>query len=257
MSPQTRLSKSDTFVLLGCVGIVWMILAAAGPRGDDLAKTAACQANLRQLITAWNLYADENNDRIVCGDAGECVFTTLSQRPWVQRDWGFGSSDAMTTQDRLAALEQGALFPYLRDTRLYRCPVAPPGETRSYAIVDSMNIRVQPDGGRVSAVLITRRSMIDSFAGRCVFLDRGDSRDMGGWSCFVTGPRWFDGPPIRHDEGTTLAFADGHTEYWKWTDPRTVEFGKKKGASYSEPQPGNKDIRRAQIAVWGRAASEK
>ncbi|MHC4546834.1 MAG: hypothetical protein ACYSYL_20335 [Planctomycetota bacterium] len=31
----------------------------------------------------------------------------------------------------------------------------------------------------------------------------------------------------RHGDGTTFSFADGHVEYWKWEDPRTVPWGLK------------------------------
>ncbi len=32
---------------------------------------------------------------------------------------------------------------------------------------------------------------------------------------------------IRHANGTCMSFADGHSEYWKWKDPRTIAAGQR------------------------------
>jgi len=91
---------------------------------------------------------------------------------------------------------------------------------------------------------------------RAVFLDDGGTAgaSLGGWtqySIYSTNKWvWWDPPPIRHDEGTTFSFADGHSEYWKWKDQRTVEWGETMRA-FSPPQIGNPDITRSQIASWG------
>jgi prepilin-type processing-associated H-X9-DG protein len=63
---------------------------------------------------------------------------------------------------------------------------------------------------------------------------------------------WLDEPPIRHGDGGTWSFVDGHSEYWKWKDPRTLTFleyntGIWKGVDF----PDSPDIRKAQMAVWG------
>ena len=38
--------------------------------------------------------------------------------------------------------------------------------------------------------------------------------------------QWWDPPPVRHGDGTNFSFADGHADYHKWEDPRTIEVGK-------------------------------
>ena len=39
-------------------------------------------------------------------------------------------------------------------------------------------------------------------------------------------PPWRDLQYIttRHNDGCNLSFADGHCEYWKWKDPRTIDL---------------------------------
>ena len=116
--------------------------------------------------------------------------------------------------------------------------------------MDSMNVHSW--SGTMQA--ITERDEIKDPAARCVFLDDGGNvaSSMGGWSIFADRQSWWDSPPIRHNGGTTLAFVDGHVEYWKWEDERTVQFGQT-GMAVSEIQADNPDIRRCQIAVWGEA----
>jgi prepilin-type processing-associated H-X9-DG protein len=60
--------------------------------------------------------------------------------------------------------------------------------------------------------------------------------------------------------GTTIAFADGHVDYWKWKDERTIDFGKKayalpdpdEASYWREEQQGNIDIERLVRAIWGK-----
>ena len=62
---------------------------------------------------------------------------------------------------------------------------------------------------------------------------------------------------MRHHKGTTLAFADGHSESWGWTDPRTIEYGNEpwdvseSGTGVDKHQPGNPDLMKVQKGAWG------
>lgn len=124
---------------------------------------------------------------------------------------------------------------------------------RSYAVVDSMN-----GHDRLSQVMIKTLNEIQRPDQRFVFIDDGGTAQitLGGWTCYPDGTeRWWDPPPIRHNDGTTLSFADGHVGYRQWEDPRTIEFGRKMTA-FSELQPGNNDVRYTYLGVWGQAAQE-
>ncbi len=255
MRRTTQFTRQDGAVLLILILLV-LNLALVGESGRERAKRAVCLANLRQLTLAWNLYAEDNDGKIVNGDTQE--YTSMyrpemppqvshyEELPWVLRDWMMTA----TVEQKEQAIREGALYPYTRDVRLYRCPVAGPAATRGYAIVDSMNCK-----GWHPGVMVKNKSQIERPSERFVFIDQGGDayNMMGGWTCYVNEGRWWDPPPVYHNDGTNFSFADGHVEYWKWTDPRTVEFGRKRMAG-SEPQPDNDDIRRTQIATWGDVA---
>ncbi len=237
---------------------VFLLLTTAfiGGAGRERAKRAVCLANLRQLTAAWNLYADDNDGKIVNGDPDE--YTTHQQpnsshygeKPWVLRDW----EQSTTPAQRKAAIEQGALFPYCRRVRLYSCPTAPVGHYRTYTVADAMNCKgstaIHPD-----MIMLKRISEILNPAGRFVFVEDGGTTGatLGGWTCYLDRDQWWDPPPLTHNDGTNFSFADGHSEYWQWQDPRTIYFGRTM-RPFSENQPDNPDIRRTQVAAWGEAA---
>jgi len=239
------LRKRDLTVLVLCAAFLAAALGAVGESGRERAKRAVCLTNLRQLTNAWSLYADDNDGKIVNGDAGEYSSLHVKEPSWVLRDWASGA----TVLQKQAAITEGALFPYTQNTRLYRCPLGEPTHTRSYTIVDAMNCKDWPPG-----IMVKNRSQIEQPETRFVFVDVGGPLlSMGGWTCFVREDRWWDPPPIQHQNGTDFSFADGHAEHWMWKDSRTVEFGRRM-SSLSPLQAGNEDIRRTQVAAWGAVA---
>jgi len=54
-----------------------------------------------------------------------------------------------------------------------------------------------------------------------------------------------------------MPITDGHADYRKWTDPRTVDLGWKEvdswsGGGYHEVHTDNEDLRWVQRGVWGK-----
>ena len=163
---------------------------------------------------------------------------------------------------QIKAIEDGALFPFCRTAKLYQCPSGLRGEMRTYAIVDSMNgWPTKPE------LIIKNRTKITRPGERIVFVDEGWAT-LASWSMPYDRESWWgsrvaqagilaadnrhkDPPPVRHGGGTSFSFADGHSEYWKWQDQRTVDYGKMTPGA--DPlQPGNPDLHRVQQAVWGK-----
>ena len=80
-----------------------------------------------------------------------------------------------------------------------------------------------------------------------VFLGE-DPVTPGTWGVLYSEEGWIDPPPKLHNNGTTFGYADGHSEYRKWKDPRTPETT---WDDRNVPQPGNEDLHEVQRAVWG------
>jgi len=59
----------ELLVVIAIIAILMAILMPALNRAREQGKRAACLSNLKQLTLAWILYADDNDDRIVNGEA--------------------------------------------------------------------------------------------------------------------------------------------------------------------------------------------
>jgi prepilin-type N-terminal cleavage/methylation domain-containing protein/prepilin-type processing-associated H-X9-DG protein len=251
----------ELLVVIAIIAILMGILMPALARVREQGKRATCLSNLKQLTIAWIMYADDNDDKLVNGDSGEYGQAGANGPYWVQRDW----ERAMTEVQKQRAIMDGALWPYTRDLKLYKCLsverkvmdyygyTAPP--VRTYSICDSMNCKAWPS--EMKTTLTKLRMKIKDPAFRGVFLDDGGTcpSALGGWTVWATKWSWWDPPPVRHGDGTTFSFADGHADYRKWKDQRTVDFGKRipPQANTGEIDQDNEDIYWSSLTVWGAA----
>jgi len=260
MKVRTGFTLIELLVVIAIIAILMAILIPALNRVREQGKRAVCLSNVKQLGLAWVLYADDNDDRIVNGNTGAPGQSPIphDEDGWVH--WA-GYSDETTEENQVGAIKAGALFSYVKTEKMYKCPTGLRGEMRTYAIVDSMNGWPSPGNPQIK-----RRIQLIHPGDRAVFLDEGwvtfaswsvpYDREAW-WGSTVTTPgilagdnRHKDPPPVRHGNGTTFSFGDGHSEYWKWQDKRTIDYGMMKvGANPS--QPGNPDLHRVQRAVWG------
>ena len=193
-------------------------------------------------------------------------------------------------------MRTGALAPYVGNVRAYMCPSRyrqfaglSQGSkwSSSYMIVPSMNcssawarsywdrlIRATHDIGKtVLFVKKTSELLNPGPASRMVFLDQGHGHagtrapeeeewvDLAGLWWWVKYTDLFV-EAVHHSEGTCMSFADGHVEYWRWTDPDTIAhgrwaahylvFGTPGPGPWVELRPDNPDVVRLHTAIWGK-----
>lgn len=263
MSRKEGFTLIELLVVIAIIAVLMAILMPALNRVKEQGKRATCLNNLKQLTLAWIMYADEHDDNLVNGDTGEYSIHP-NQDPWVLKDWEAG----MTEREKINAIKRGALWPYTKELRLYKCPTVNKivrGSTqeeilRTYSVSDSMNCRGWTDRSDMpGSVMLKKRIKIPNPAYRIVFVDDGGTNPsaLGGWTVHVITEEWWDPPPVRHGDGTTFSFADGHSDYHKWKDPRTIEVGKRvPPTAFSGAQPGNEDLHWAAAAMWGSAAKQ-
>ena len=253
MRPQGTLNKKDLAVVLACLFFLVCNLAAFDQRGRAHAKKIVCLANTRQLAHAWLLYAGDNDDQIVNGARGFGNYVTswgyhMHEPAWVDR---WSASPEGTTR----AIRDGALWPYLKNDRVYRCPAARRDEMLTYSIVFSMNAVCHPEVYGVPGAHVKRLDEIPDPKQRLVFVDQGATTSTA-FAVYCARELWLDSPPIRHSDGMTASFADGHSEHWQWNGAETVEKGwaseKARLAAWSpETEPGYQDLYRIQKGCWG------
>ncbi|MBN2019587.1 MAG: prepilin-type N-terminal cleavage/methylation domain-containing protein [Sedimentisphaerales bacterium] len=134
----------------------------------------------------------------------------------------------------------GTLYKYLKDYKVYACPTGDKGVRVTYAGSDGAN-GIHNSGGwcqeglkpgdTFNAATSRRyRAQFKQPAHRLIYICLGripfcnwNFRNNSGSE--LANGCWTMEPPLRHGNGTNLAFADGHVEYIKW-GKRAVEISK-------------------------------
>ena len=88
---------------------------------------------------------------------------------------------------------------------------------------------------------------------RLVFIEEFDDRGVNAGSFLqftsLNQPIWGDIPAFYHKKGTVMGFADGHSEYRIWSDPRTLKA--KRAPDPLSAQPQNKDLYQLKVDCFG------
>jgi prepilin-type N-terminal cleavage/methylation domain-containing protein/prepilin-type processing-associated H-X9-DG protein len=250
MSHKSAFTLIELLVVIAILAVLMSILMPALNRVREQGKRAVCLNNVKQLAVAWNLYADDNDGRIVNAN------TTLGTFNRDGACWVYWPGADSPEQDRLDGIRDGLLYEYCPNAKLYKCPTGIRGEMITYAIPDSMNGYYHIPG--TENQIKTRRSRIRNASTQIVFLDEG-RLSPSSWTIYYDQERWWDQVTARHGDGTNFAFADGHSEYWKWKDVRTLEIAKMDINEWQNVAMltnmaislGNEDLHRVQRGVFG------
>ncbi len=275
----------ELLVVIAVIAVLLAILMPVASAARERGQRAVCLSNLRQLTIAWIAYANEHDGKIVAGQAFYRAIAGPRSRleGWLGTAFNFPESRSAVMENT----DKGALWPYLLDIDVYRCPRGWAGHAATYATVPAANgpqvegtylpetitnsQELTAFGKRVGNTVLRLTRLTDIIspgAGqRAVFIDLGRT-PLGSSDFYVhyLYPKWHrpSAPPIHHAEGVTLSMADGHTEYWKWRGRETVEMPRRLATVHSlsfdvleadyEPQTedGLYDLQRVQRATWGR-----
>ncbi|MBN1508597.1 MAG: prepilin-type N-terminal cleavage/methylation domain-containing protein [Sedimentisphaerales bacterium] len=234
----------ELLVVIAIIAVLMAILLPSLHRAKEQGQRATCLSNVKQLTLAWILYAQENEDRIVNAST---YYSRPGEPAWI----GARSQDTDPIEVRRQRLMEGVLYKYCDNVNIYRCPTGIRGEVLTYAIVDALNGATSIPGTK--DLMIKRLNQVRRQSERFVFIDEGKiSPDS--WTVYYDRESWWDAPTVRHGDGTNFSFADGHSDYWKWKDARTVELAKAaaNGQNADPAQPGNRDLHAVQRAAWGK-----
>lgn len=224
---QTNLDAFTLIELLVVITIMSMLMslflpALSGAR--EQGRRVSCASNLRQFTAAWTMYADENDGKLCSANTDD------DPSNWVV------DGDVMpgnTIGGTELAIKDGALWSYISMLKLYRCESDPTDLLRSYAISRTMNGKTcNCEHDNINP--FRKLGQITNSAEKMVFVDAASRMGwIEGSFCPVADikaepPKWFRrnsrNITARHSGGCALSFADGHCEYWKYEDDRTVEL---------------------------------
>ncbi|MBN1125471.1 MAG: prepilin-type N-terminal cleavage/methylation domain-containing protein [Sedimentisphaerales bacterium] len=242
----------ELLVVIAVIALLLSVLIPALKRAKEAGKRSLCLYNTKSLATAWTLYVQENDGRF------PKAFT--ADDGWIRVVTGYPTNpEQAPVALQIEALEEGLLFPYLETTAIFRCPVAKKDELRTYSMTHALS--GVPATEAYGGTILSSMHEIKNTGNRIVFLD-DFIRDWDAcWMVYNDRPQWWNTTPIRHGSGgNVFSFADTHSEFWSWSDQRTIDLAEKcyedstpEAYSYPESiQPDNPDLERIQTAVWGK-----
>jgi len=226
----------ELLVTIAIIAILAAILMSALSKSKEAGRKISCVDNHKQLVLAWRMYANDNDDRLVWNvdDGDNQPFTN-----WVAGHLR-NPSDATDT-NLLVNPKRSLLASYIKSPKIYKCPTDPSGFVRSVSMNNRLNpVRfVKPPlvlGGYGTNFIIYRRmGSIHATSQIFVTLDeRYDSINEGMFAVEMSNTGTFDGegtpspywwldtPASYHNQSVNLSFADGHVESHRWLESTTL-----------------------------------
>jgi hypothetical protein len=272
---------NDLTAALAAVLLLLLVVVASAAATRNAARGAICLSNQAALVRAWKLYALDNDRKLVGNlDGGAVMAGSNSNATWVLGwlDFSGGLTVAnlpgpSNTNTALLTL-YSPLAPYLgRVASVFKCPA---DTSLSFGTRGAPRVRSVSMNGYVGArsapwnAGYRQMTTMDAIhpstpAETFVFIEEREDSINDGW--FIVDMSGFDPPnpgahrlvdfPADwHDRGLYLSFADGHAEYWRWQDPRTMPRHRRgSGIVLGVASPNNPDVTRLQAATTRRVPS--
>ena len=197
----------ELLVVIAIMAILKAILLPALSSGKGNARAASCMANVRQLQLAWEMYAHDNNDRLVLNG-----WTNSPDGSWVYCQW----TNTAPFQGLLSSYTGG-------NPKIYKCPADITANMRSYSMNRFM-------GGKPTIApwqYFLKSGDIPTPARFFVFLDEHPGSINDGAFATDGAPggntqNWQDLPSSLHRDACVWSFADGHVQIKKWKCASTL-----------------------------------
>jgi hypothetical protein len=229
------------------------------------ALVANCINSQKQLLLAWKMYADDNNDLIVGADCNASSDWRISpagtgfKMPTVPPAIASAPDQLNKYLDEQGFM-QGGLYAYCKNPDLLHCPADIRWRSGNYAF-DSYSMPNGLNAGNtashsIASGHITKQGLVKHPTAAIVFLEENDPRAQavtgGSGSVFENdnswtlpigggtyppgwnGLTWWDAPAAFHQTSAVFGFMDGHAENHHWLDGSTITLANYLGTSPSK-----------------------
>jgi prepilin-type N-terminal cleavage/methylation domain-containing protein/prepilin-type processing-associated H-X9-DG protein len=260
----------ELLVVIAIIAILAGMLLPALGKAKTKAQGIGCMNNTKQLMVAWRMYAEDNQDRVPFAYVEDNPGNKNYSAAWVHGIVSYenGNADNWNVENTIA---KGAIWSNTgKSPGIYRCPadmtmVKPTSGPSSGKMVprlrsNSMNSWVGMNegnwtwfGGPEFRKYLKLGDMVDPGPTKTwVLVDEHPDSINDGFFCVnmigypaPASAQLPDFPASYHNGACGFAFADGHSEIKKWVDKRTMPPVKKVTVT-AVSQANNPDV----IWLW-------
>ena len=240
---------NELLVVIAIIAILAAMLLPALSRAKMKAMGTTCISNEKQLVLAWIMYADDNQDKLIgtttpsyTAGAGYWRFDNWDPAKLSSFPAGASAQDKHILEIQ-EAYKEASLFQYAPNVSVLHCPAdkrynspaianlttaatAPPGyfAYTSYSGVGSLN------GGNPQYYKL---STIPHPSDRYIWVEENDPRteSLSSWDqTSFTSPPTFAGSQLEdstacwHGQDSSFAWVDGHATDHRWLDSVNITY---------------------------------
>jgi hypothetical protein len=230
-------TRADFLASIAVVSVFGLLAAPAVANNRGSSLVGRCMSNMRHLALAWQLYAEDNNGRLVHnyhgGEAqGGVGAGNPKAAPWAQGWLDWTTSPDNTNVLLIRTTRFARIAPYIGAAEnVHRCPtdqfVTPVQRSRGWQArvrTVSMNASLgegNAESGPWTPLYAHRKTLsellIPGPAETTVFIEEHPDSVNDPLFFPPANRQWIDWPAALHDGAAMFSFADEHVELHHWS----------------------------------------